>query len=446
MMRRLSHLLPSIRWRLPLVAALVCVAGAAFGARAAGELRLESLVVSPPAPGVERVVREQAGLSEGQTFDAADLVRVRSRLQQSGWFERVEVYATPGSARGAVVVRVDAELDRGAQLLTGFGHEPLDGWYLNLVGVRWNHLLRPGSRLEIVAQSGLRRSGVRAEMVQPGLLGPRLDLLLRAEGSSEDWNVFRGDDFLQQQIHRGRTGLGLRWRALRGGSLTLRVDRATDDPDALERLDDGSGPLPLEELPSDGPSERWTSVGLDFVLDHRDVDQPFRRGSTLVLQGEVGLPDDDRAFARLRAEARTALPLAGESALALRAGGRWSDRETPYHLRPIFGGIGSVRGFRDASLSGPFGTRGQAFGSVELRTPLLPRGEPRPRVHGVLFGDVGSHLGPEGRWEDPSLGIGWGLRVRIPWIDHLGIDVGIPLTPTGTEDPFWVHGRLGLGF
>ena len=130
----------------------------------------------------------------------------------------------------------------------------------------------------------------------------------------------------------------------------------------------------------------------------------------------------------------------------MRLGGLWTDRGTPYHLRPIFGGLGTVRGFRDASLSGPFGTRAHVSGAVELRVPLLPRLDRDPRMHGVLFVDGGSYLTADGGWAEPSVGVGWGVRIRVPWIDHIAFDAGVPLTPTGTEDPFWAHLQLGMGF
>ena len=134
------------------------------------------------------------------------------------------------------------------------------------------------------------------------------------------------------------------------------------------------------------------------------------------------------------------------SGLSLRARGAFTDPATPYHQRPTFGGLASVRGYRDASLSGPFGARGTLNASVEFLTPLLPRGSDRPRVLGVLFVDAGNFASSDGTWGDGVVGVGWGLRVRVPWVDHIAIDTGLPLSPTGTSDPFWVHLGLGVGF
>lgn len=441
-----AALVPTLlrRWAAAVCLGLVLLASPPAGA--VQPLRLESVVVTPDDPAVESVVRRHLGLRPGDDLDPDQLLAARSRLRASGWFESVEVYAAPGSQRGAVSLRVDAVLDRRTKFLTGYGHEPLEGWYLNLVGVRWNHLLGPGSRLDLSYQLGLRRSGLRAELVRPRLFSGPLDLLLRVRGASEDWNVFSGDTFLQQEIRRRAVGVGLRWPFRVGASLTLRLEGETADPGALRRVDQTDAEIPFDLLPRDTGRERWTSLSLELVAGNAANAARRREGRSLVVQGDLGRPEEGPAFARARMELRSTLPLPAHAALGLRIGGRWSDRATPYHLRPIFGGIGSVRGFRDASLSGPFGTRAHVSSSVEVRVPLLPRDDSDPRVHGLLFGDVGSFRRGDGTWHDPSVGVGWGLRVRMPWVDHLGIDVGIPLTPTGTEDPFWVHGRLGVGF
>ena len=121
-------------------------------------------------------------------------------------------------------------------------------------------------------------------------------------------------------------------------------------------------------------------------------------------------------------------------------------RGLPYYLRPIFGGQGTVRGFRDASLSGGQGARATLATALEWRAPIYRRGDGDARVHGVLFVDTGTWTSADGSSNDWATSVGWGLRVRIPWIQRLSIDMGIPLTPTTTGNPFWVHGGLGFGF
>jgi len=47
---------------------------------------------------------------------------------------------------------------------------------------------------------------------------------------------------------------------------------------------------------------------------------------------------------------------------------------------------------------------------------------------------------------DVQLAAGYGMRLRLPWIGTLGLDVGIPFTDGRTGDRFYVHGCLGFSF
>jgi outer membrane protein assembly factor BamA len=423
---------------------LVCLGGPSR-ARSAGPLYLERVEVRPPGAALEAAVQEQLGLWIGDRIESADLAHARERLLQSGWFEEVEVFTAPGSERGAIVLQVDATLDRGPRFESGFGQEPLDGWYLNLVGLRLQHLTRAGSTLGLTYQTGLRRRGLILDFESPRLVGP-FDLLLRASGGEKDWNVFSGDVFLQQIIDEQRSGLGLRWRAAGHLRTTLWWRRGSADPGALGRKDDSTDALPLGLLPTDIDEQKWSELELSIVYDRRSVERSYRRGFYAALRGIGARPDRGAVFGRANAEVRSNLPLPGASGLSLRIAGGFVDRATPYFLRPIFGGLDSVRGYRDASLSGPFGARAYTTATAELLTPLLPRQSEDPRVLGVLFVDVGNFADADGRWGDGVVGVGWGLRLRVPWMEYIAIDAGLPLSPTGTADPFWIHLGLGVGF
>jgi hypothetical protein len=48
--------------------------------------------------------------------------------------------------------------------------------------------------------------------------------------------------------------------------------------------------------------------------------------------------------------------------------------------------------------------------------------------------------------ETVEAAVGYGARLRLPWLGVLGIDVGIPLTEGRTGEKFQVHGALGFSF
>ena len=410
-------------------------------------LRLEAIETRPDEPGLAAALGDLIDLAPGDPIEADDLRAARRTIARAGWFETFEVYTAPGSARGQLILHVDGDLDRGVRFETGFGHEPLDGWYLNLVGASMRHVFGPASVARANVQLGQRRAMTRFEVEARRVGGSRLDLLFDASSGNEEWLAYQGDRRYVQGIDRDYTRVGARLHLDRTTSLALWIGASRADPGDLAVTGDTWVEPPSDLVGPDQDAQHFADLRLDLVRDRRDRVQPWRRGSWTLLRTDVSRPrEGGDAFVRTRAAFRGAMPLPGQQALALRADAAWADRGTPYHLRPVFGGQGSVRGFRDASLSGGRGARAMAAAGLEWRVPLLPRGGDDARVHGVVFADTGRFVdadGDLGRW---STALGWGLRVRLPWVERIALDAGIPLTPTATEDAFWVHGSLGFGF
>ena len=410
------------------------------------EFLLERIQVEPESSGLAAAVSDLLNLSVGDAVDAEALRAARRKLQLSGWFKEVEVYTERGSEPGLLVLRVDTVLDRGLRLETGFAHDPLRGWTLKIVGLRRNHLFGTANSASIAWQLGPRRSMLEVDYIARRMGGHRFDLLVHFEGGGEQWNIFEGEDFYRQSIARSALAFGTRLHLATGLYTTAWLGVSGADPGSIEQLEGVQQDPPAEVLAQPQGQQSYGDIGLNLTLDRRDLAQPWRRGVWGTLQVKGSSIEDGGSFGRARGALRTALPLPGESALAWRLDGIWSDPSTPYHLRPIFGGQGTVRGFRDASLSGGLGARSTLATALEWRAPLLPRGNGDARVHGVLFVDTGTWVSADGSSNDWATSVGWGLRVRIPWIQRLSIDMGIPLTPTETGDPFWIHGALGFGF
>lgn len=430
-----------------ILAQLLLLLALATGASAQDRtFRLERIAIEPESAGLTAAVEDLLNLHEGDVVDVETLRAARRQLQLSGWFDEVEVYTERGSAPGLLVLRVDSELDRGVRFETGFAHDPLRGWTLKVVGLRKHHLFGKANTGSIGWQLGPRRSMVEADFVARRIGGHRFDLLAHLEAGGEQWNAYDGEIFYQQNIGRGALAFGGRYHLGHGLNTTLWLGASTADPGGVEQVNGDPQDPPEDLLGPEQDEQGYADVGLDLTLDRRDLAQPWRRGIWTTLQLRGSGIEDGGSFARARYAIRTAMPLPGESALAWRLDGAWSDRGTPYHLRPIFGGQGTVRGFRDASLSGGQGARATLATSLELRAPLLPRRDGDARLHGVLFVDTGKWVSADGSANDWATSVGWGLRVRIPWIQRLSVDMGIPLTPTTTGDPFWIHGGLGFGF
>ena len=440
----MRHLLPHPGRLLALILVLLVLATTASAQDRT--LRLERIAIEPPSSALAAAVGDLINLNEGDAVDAEILRAARRQLQLSGWFEEVDVYTERGSAPGQLILRVDTQPDKGVRFETGFAHDPLRGWTLKVVGLRKHHLFGAANTISVGWQLGPRRSMLEADFVSRRLGGHSFDLLVHFEGGAEEWNAFEGENFYQQKIARAALALGTRWHHTHGFSTTFWLGSSSAEPGDVDQHEGERQDPPADLLGPEQEEQDYGNLGLDFTLDRRDVAQPWRRGAWSTLQLRGSTIKDGGSFARARYALRTALPMPGQNALAWRLDGAWSDKGTPYHLRPIFGGQGTVRGFRDASLSGGQGARATLATALEWRVPVLRRGDGDARVHAVLFVDTGTWVDADGSSNDWATSVGWGLRVRIPWIQRLSIDMGIPLTPTVTGDPFWIHGGLGFGF
>jgi outer membrane protein assembly factor BamA len=81
----------------------------------------------------------------------------------------------------------------------------------------------------------------------------------------------------------------------------------------------------------------------------------------------------------------------------------------------------------------------------------------RPRLAGLVFVDAGQGWRASGADEvaasatgfdpdEPSIAAGFGLRLRVPWLEWIGLDAGIPLKESPVGESFHVNGALGWNF
>lgn len=428
--------------RLSTLLLLLFLASPALADRA---LVLESIRVESEG-GSEHAVRRLLRLSPGDELHPLTLSEAQRRLESSGLFREVHVYSERGSEAGGVVVVVDAPLDRGVQLLTGFGHEPIGGWYLDVLGLRWNNPVRRGGHLDFGFRLGQRKQGLIARWEVPQVLGPG-DLLVDAFAGGERWRIHEDESVYNQRIDRGHLLLGARFGGERWPSITFWLGGNGADPEeTIDAVENASDEEVGRLVPEVDGQQRFGTLGIDLRHDRHDPTTPWRKGYGGALALRSYRPEDGDRFSRLDGDISLALPAPLRSGLGFGLRGSTSDPRTPYYLRPWFGGTQSVRGFRDASLSGPLGARSQWSASAEWRVPIMPKESDDPRVIGVAFSDVGQYWDANGGRQDVVLGVGYGLRIRVPWIQIFSIDVGVPLTPEKTDDAFWVHTQLGFGF
>ncbi|MFH1843036.1 MAG: BamA/TamA family outer membrane protein [bacterium] len=410
------------------------------------ELTLQEIRVAAGGE-IEKSVLRLIPLEVGANIDPAVLVHTREALEASTILKNVDIYTERGDRPGAVILHVDAEYEQRFHLETGLGREPMQGWYLNLIGARYTNPLLRGGHVRIGLREFERNHGIFLEAEYPRLLGNNLDLLINLENGWESWHVTEGDRLMFQTIMRTKTMVGLRKWSRDDLTVSLWLGMSHHEPEGDLEGDEGNVIETAGRLvPEPDDKKHHLDLRLDLTWDRLDPSRPWQQGQWAGLRLKGSEIIDGKAFWGAELEGQIAIPVARIHALALRARGEYTGGGTPYHLRPVVGGIGSLRGFEVASLSGPLGARAFWQFNCEWRQALVGDNPRQPKVTGTFFVDVGDLWQDDGSRFGVAASAGYGLLLRIPWIQILNAEVSYPLTRNVTDDAVVLYLSLGRSF
>lgn len=209
------------------------------------------------------------------------------------------------------------------------------------------------------------------------------------------------------------------------------------------------------------PEWEWRS-GATATLVRRTTDRRIhpRLGSYTRFTADVfgGAFGGDVGYQRYIVDSRRYVPALWGTTLMLRtrAGlvtGYGDPSTVPDDTRFELGGVGvdGIRGYDNLSILPPgqsvYGGRTMLIGSAELKFPLTKQTSDLP-IHGLFFVDTGN------TWDSvedtaPGAGLYWGagagLRVEVPVLGNIGIDMGYGFDEEKGGD--WiVHYQFGLEF
>jgi outer membrane protein insertion porin family len=387
-------------------------------------------------------------IAPGDIFNSVRVETTKKRLDNLGYFSRVETYPeeTGVTARKDLIINVEEK--RTGSLNFGAGFSTVD----NLVGfvemtqgnfdlMNWPNFTGAGQKFRARVQYGTSRKDVIVSLTEPYFLDRRLSL-----GGQVFFNEADYYSDLYAQRNYGfsldaRRAIGT-FTAVNVQYLLQRTELFDVSPTASSAFLIGSGAATKSQIM---PS---------LVFDTRDNPFLSRRGTRLLFAPYLsgGFLGGETQIYGFNLEAAHFIHLWKDTILqfqgAIASVDNWGNGQIiPIYDRLFLGGANDLRGFdfRDVSprdINGePIGGRSLARLTVEYTVPIIEK------ARAAVFYDTGFVNAPSWDFNTNNLvsDVGIGLRLDLP-IGPIRIDYGIPLQKNGLGDGGKFNFNVGYQF
>jgi outer membrane protein insertion porin family len=381
----------------------------------------------------DKVIRREILIAPGDVFNTVRVDKTKKRLENLGYFSKVETYPEDTGVAGRKDLTIQVEEKRTGSFSFGGGFSTID----QLVGfaelnqgnfdiTNWPGFTGAGQKFRLRVQYGTQRKDVILTLTEPYFLDRRLALTGQAFYSEADYlsSIYEQRDY----------GFSVEARKPLGTfvytSLGYRLDELNIfnvQPSASQAIIDEEGKTTKSEVFS------------SLVFDRRDSPLLTRHGQRLSLSSYIagGFLGGNTQIYGLDAEASQYFHLPWDTVLLFNAEAAtvetWGSGDRVRIFDRLFlGGANNLRGFdfRDVGpkdVNGePLGGQSMARATVEYTFPIVVK------ARGAIFYDTGFvHQGPYDFGSDQiASDFGFGVRLDLP-IGPLRLDYGIPIQKAG---------------
>lgn len=374
---------------------------------------------------LDKVIRREFQVVEGDAFNSTKLRRSRTRIQNLGFFSRVDVNNIPGSEADKTVIKVDVAEKSTGELSVGAGFSSQNGPLVDL-RIRERNLLGKGQDLRASITIAANNQNFDVGFTEPYFLDKELSFGVDGFHTASS-NV--------SEFESITTGARLRLGYVLAEDLRQSV-RYTFKRDEITNVDNGASVFIRNE-----ESTNFVSViGQELSYDRRNSRIEPTDGYIVRLSTDVAGLGGDISYFKPRVSGAYYYGIAQNWVVNTRGDIGYivglGDDDVRISDRFFLGGD-KLRGFdnggvgpRDISTDDALGGNLVYSGSVELSFPLgLPK---QFGVNGAVFTDAGSLT--ELDFDDPIIAdtgsVRWTAGVGLAWRSPFGpvrLDFAVPI-------------------
>ncbi len=396
----------------------------------------------------DRVVRREFRLVEGDAFNTTKLKRSEQRINNLGFFKKVDITNTPGSSPDKTIIHVNVQEQSTGEFQVGVGYSTSDGPLAN-IGIHERNLLGKGQDLRLDTTIAYRTRQVDLSFTEPYFLNRELAAGFDIFALQRDYTQFAG--YIETSYGASlRAGYQFNEALRQTLSYTIRSDTVSDIVDGCVALHRRAArhALGLDRRPGAALRQARQPLAADLgllrFLQHRS--RRSRRPGLLPAQRRQW-----RLLLSVRAELdRAASPARPAISIGLGQGVRIEDR--------YFVGGDNLRGFasggigpRDITTNNALGANAYWLGSLQLTMPLgLPK---EFGLLGHVFTDFGSAWGFDTNTAPPNTDVvkdinsirvsaGYGFSWQSP-LGPLRLDLAVPIIKENFDKKEFF--RVGFG-
>jgi len=406
---------------------------------------VERIDISGNVRTLDKVIRREFQIVEGDAFNSAKLRRSRQRLQRLNFFEKLNIEQVPGSAPDKAVINVAVEERSTGSISLGAGYSSAVG-AIGEIEITEANFLGRGQNVGLKFQLAAERSTIDLSFTEPYFLDREI---------AAGFDIFHVSQNLQDtsSYDTQRTGFGLRAGypitedLTQSWNYTFRRAKITD-------VDTNASTL----VQAQERTEYLSQVSHNISYDKRDSPLKPTEGYQVALRTDAAGLGGTLKHLRNTVRGATYYEVVDEWVITVggKAGYIIGLGEDVDILERYYIGGDDLRGFatrgvgpRDTLTDDALGGEWMYTGTLQLGFPLgLPA---KLGVSGRVFTDMGSsgQLEPTNATVEDTGSLRVSSGVGITWVSPfgpLGFDVGFPLVKEDFDEEELFRVNFGTRF